>query len=463
MTLDFAERRDALVDRLAERRNVSRQSTFDAMRAVPREAFVRDGDRSAAYEDRPLQIADGQTISAPHMVAIMTDALALDRGERVLEVGTGCGYHAAVTAEVVGAENVYSVEYSDRLAETARETLGELGYDDVSVRVGDGRDGWAEHSPYDAAYLTCAASETGALDALLDDADAASDVAARTDLDAHAAGVLVDVLADRGFFDVVDGAYEPTNRALGLLTKTDLRSIGTTPRDIDRFDAYAALPETLTDDDPAASALDRRGEDHERNRLGAQQATPDAAVSAAVSAAQRTAPTAATVVAVGGSPGQHATEFAARGHDVTLRDTPGRIDAARPLLAPRDVELDPGALTDALSTTDLVFATDLTPRLDDTALDDFAATAHDALARTTEPEDTSHAPERALVLVEHLQDRSPRTATRRLDALATGHPGDHRTEAALRETLQTAGFQRVDVHAVPGLDAHAIAATSRST
>ena len=159
MTLDFAERRDALVDRLAERRNVSRQSTFDAMRAVPREAFVRDGDRSAAYEDRPLQIADGQTISAPHMVAIMIDALALDRGERVLEVGTGCGYHAAVTAEVVGAENVYSVEYSDRLAETARETLGELGYDDVSVRVGDGRDGWAEHSPYDAAYLTCAASD----------------------------------------------------------------------------------------------------------------------------------------------------------------------------------------------------------------------------------------------------------------------------------------------------------------
>ena len=159
VTPDFAERRDALVDRLAERHDVTRESTLDAMRAVPREAFVRDGDRSAAYADRPLQIGDGQTISAPHMVAIMVDALALDADERVLEVGTGCGYHAAVTAEVVGARNVYTVEYSDRLAERARETLADIGYGDVSVRVGDGRDGWPEHAPYDAAYLTCAASE----------------------------------------------------------------------------------------------------------------------------------------------------------------------------------------------------------------------------------------------------------------------------------------------------------------
>jgi protein-L-isoaspartate(D-aspartate) O-methyltransferase len=156
---EFAERRDALVDRLADRRDVTRESTLEAMRAVPREAFVGDGDRSAAYADRPLQIADGQTISAPHMVAIMVDALALAPGERVLEIGTGCGYHAAVTAEVVGAENVYTVEYSDRLARRARETLADLGYGDISVRVGDGRDGWPEHAPYDAAYLTCAASE----------------------------------------------------------------------------------------------------------------------------------------------------------------------------------------------------------------------------------------------------------------------------------------------------------------
>jgi protein-L-isoaspartate(D-aspartate) O-methyltransferase len=159
VTPEFAERREALVDRLADRSDVTRESTLEAMRAVPREAFVRDGDLSAAYADRPLRIADGQTISAPHMVAIMLDALALDRGERVLEVGTGCGYHAAVTAEVVGADRVYTVEYSERLAERARETLADLGYGDVSVRQGDGRDGWPEHAPYDAAYLTCAASD----------------------------------------------------------------------------------------------------------------------------------------------------------------------------------------------------------------------------------------------------------------------------------------------------------------
>lgn len=90
------------------------------------------------------------------MVAIMADTLALESGEDVLEIGTGCGYHAAVTAELVGPEHVYSVEYSDELAEQARERLTKLGYGEISVRVGDGHNGWPEHAPYDAAYFTCA-------------------------------------------------------------------------------------------------------------------------------------------------------------------------------------------------------------------------------------------------------------------------------------------------------------------
>jgi protein-L-isoaspartate(D-aspartate) O-methyltransferase len=89
------------------------------------------------------------------MVALMTDLLDLDAGARVLEIGTGCGYHAAVTSEVVGSGNVYSVEYDADLAEEARARLDHLDYD-VHVRQGDGRDGWAEHAPYDRAYLTCA-------------------------------------------------------------------------------------------------------------------------------------------------------------------------------------------------------------------------------------------------------------------------------------------------------------------
>ncbi len=156
---DFEQRRRDLVDALARQGRVERESTRAALEAVPRHEFVPESSREDAYADRPLPIDEGQTISAPHMVAAMVDLLALESGDRVLEIGTGCGYHAAVTAEVVGAENVYSVEYHDRLAEQARRRFERLGYGDVSVRVGDGHDGWPEHAPYDAAYLTCAASE----------------------------------------------------------------------------------------------------------------------------------------------------------------------------------------------------------------------------------------------------------------------------------------------------------------
>jgi hypothetical protein len=313
-----------------------------------------------------------------------------------------------------------------------------------------------------------AARETGVLDALLDDADTPTEVAARTPVDARAASVLVDVLTDRGFFEVVDGAYEPTNRALGLLTKTDLRSIGSIPHEVDRLDAYAALPGALRSDEPVDAAREARGDDYDRNHLGALQATPQSGVNAAVSAAQRGAPAATRVVDVGGAPGTHATEFAARGATVTLRDTPERVDAARPLLARRDLTLDAGAFDADLPPTDLAFATHLAPRLDDDALDAFGAAAYDALTHDGADDDRPQAdrppvPDRALVLVEHLRDRSPRTPTRRLDALATGQPGDHRTERAIRDALQNAGFDHVEVHAVPGLDADAIVATPRRT
>jgi len=154
----YEDERAAMVEAVAAREDID-DSTRAAMRAVPRHEFVPEGKREAAYEDTPLPIGEGQTISAPHMVAIMTDLLELSAGEAVLEIGTGCGYHAAVTAEVVGPENVYSVEYHDRLAERARETLSRVGYGDVSVRAGDGKQGWSEHAPYDRAYLTCAATD----------------------------------------------------------------------------------------------------------------------------------------------------------------------------------------------------------------------------------------------------------------------------------------------------------------
>ena len=154
---DHEAARERMVERLSGR--IDRPSTRAAMLAVPRHAFVPEDARESAYQDRPLPIGNGQTISAPHMVAEMLDVLALEPGERVLEIGTGRGYHAALTAEVVGAEGVYSVEYEPELAVAARETLAELGYGEVAVRAGDGHDGWPEHAPYDAAYLTCAAPD----------------------------------------------------------------------------------------------------------------------------------------------------------------------------------------------------------------------------------------------------------------------------------------------------------------
>ena len=154
---DWTDQRATMVDGLAKRDDLS-ERTLAAMRAVPRHEFVPERKRHAAYQDTPLPISEGQTISAPHMVAIMVELLDLQPGDTVLEIGTGCGYHAAVTAEVVGAEHVYSVEYHDRLASEARERLSAVGHGDVSVRAGDGKQGWPEFAPYDRAYLTCAAS-----------------------------------------------------------------------------------------------------------------------------------------------------------------------------------------------------------------------------------------------------------------------------------------------------------------
>ena len=154
---DAAAERDRLADSLAGRDRVG-PAALAAVRSVPRHEFVPDADVEAAYEDRPLPIGAEQTVSAPHMVAIMATLLEVESGDDVLEIGTGCGYHAAVTATLVDPGTVHSVEYEPSLAEDARTRLADLGYDNVSVRQGDGSEGWPAAAPYDAAYLTCAPS-----------------------------------------------------------------------------------------------------------------------------------------------------------------------------------------------------------------------------------------------------------------------------------------------------------------
>ena len=156
MADDYREARERMVEGLLAGGRISDERVAGALRAVPRHEFVPEGRRDSAYADRPLPIGDGQTISAPHMVGVMAELLAVEPGDRVLEIGTGCGYHAAVTAEL-GVE-VYSVEYEPRLAREARDRFDELGYG-IHVRQGDGHEGWSENAPYDAAYLTCAAED----------------------------------------------------------------------------------------------------------------------------------------------------------------------------------------------------------------------------------------------------------------------------------------------------------------
>jgi protein-L-isoaspartate(D-aspartate) O-methyltransferase len=150
---DYDEDRDALVDSLVERGYVESDAVERAMRSVRRENFVPDDARGRVYQDAPLPIGEGQTISAPHMVAMITERLELSEGDETLEIGTGRGYHAAVVAEVVGPENVYTVERQEKLAREARENLP----DGVTVVTGDGSKGLPAHAPYDRIYLTCAA------------------------------------------------------------------------------------------------------------------------------------------------------------------------------------------------------------------------------------------------------------------------------------------------------------------
>ena len=137
-----------------EARGVTDERVLAAMRAVPRQWFVPDGLRDGAYRDHPLSIGHGQTISQPYIVAFMTEALDLDGTEKVLEIGTGSGYQAAVLAEIVG--EVFTIEIVDALAASARRALARAGYDRVHVRTGDGYLGWPEEAPFDAIILTAA-------------------------------------------------------------------------------------------------------------------------------------------------------------------------------------------------------------------------------------------------------------------------------------------------------------------
>jgi len=154
---DFSELRESMVDYQVAARGVRSEIVLDAMRKVPREQFLPESVREFAYEDSPLPIEAGQTISQPYIVAFMAEGLALRGGEKVLEIGAGSGYAAAVLAEIAG--EVYTIERIEELARSAASALAEAGYDNVHVLHGDGTLGWQEHAPFDGIVVAAGGPE----------------------------------------------------------------------------------------------------------------------------------------------------------------------------------------------------------------------------------------------------------------------------------------------------------------
>ena len=152
---DLAVERERMIIEHLMGRGIVNKDVLDAMRSVPREAFVPKSAREFAYGDFPLQIGEGQTISQPYIVAYMIELLELEPGDRVLEIGTGSGYAAAVVGKIAG--EVFTVERLASLADTASETLRRLHYANIRVLIGDGTEGWPEHAPYDAIQVTAGA------------------------------------------------------------------------------------------------------------------------------------------------------------------------------------------------------------------------------------------------------------------------------------------------------------------
>jgi len=150
----YASQRQAMVEYQIRARDISNKSVLDAMSAAPRHEFVPADMQDQAYQDHPLPIGYGQTISQPFIVALMTELVDLQPGDRVLEIGTGSGYQAAVLAELTDA--VYTIEIIPELADRAQQTFERLGYNQITAKQGDGYFGWEEFGPFDAILVTAA-------------------------------------------------------------------------------------------------------------------------------------------------------------------------------------------------------------------------------------------------------------------------------------------------------------------
>lgn len=153
--MNYDEAREMMVERQLVLRGIQNPRVLDAMRKVPRHLFVEEALQQEAYDDCPIPIGEGQTISQPYMVALMTELLDITGGSRILEIGTGSGYQTAVLSEI--ANQVYTIERIAPLAENARSVLEGLGYQNIGFFIGDGTKGWKEYAPYTGIIVTAGA------------------------------------------------------------------------------------------------------------------------------------------------------------------------------------------------------------------------------------------------------------------------------------------------------------------
>ncbi|UPV76171.1 class I SAM-dependent methyltransferase [Halorussus limi] len=313
---------------------------------------------------------------------------------------------------------------------------------------------------YREALLLWAARETGVLEAVTTDAETPAEVAAETGVTERAARIVVEAMAELGYLEAVGDAasgadgeadptetrYEITNRALGFVAKTDVRSIGPVPHALDCVDRWIRLPETMRTGDPPAP--ETASEDWTSNFAGAMASTDDAAVRASVTAAVHRNPDAGRVLDAGGGPGVFAKEFVRRGFDVTLVDRPEVIDVDRRFLEREPVELVAGDITEDLPSGGfgLVFCSRVAHGLSPDENRRFLANAFDALD-----------PGGAVVLTDRVRGRTDDAALFGAHMLAQTEAGDTYTESQFRTWLRDAGFEDVEVRDVPGLDGQVIA------